>query len=118
MKWPDVRAQYHERRVLITGATGFKGSWLVTWLNQMGARVLGLANGVPTSPALWERVVERLGIPWVPTDIRDGRVGGVIEEFSPDLIFHLAAAPLVIQSYTEPLETVSVNVLGTLTVLE
>jgi CDP-glucose 4,6-dehydratase len=118
MKWPEIRAEYHRRRVLITGATGFKGSWLAAWLHQMGAQVLGLADGVPTSPALWDQVVDRIGLRWVPVDIRDARIGAIVEEFSPDVVFHMAASPLVMQSYAEPLETVSVNVLGTLNVLE
>jgi len=110
---------YKDKKVLITGHTGFKGSWLTEWLLMMGARVTGLALAPATEPALFDqlglagRCDHRIG------DIRDrALVSKVIHEVKPDLIFHLAAQPLVRLSYEQPLETYETNVMGTAHVLD
>ena len=107
------------KRVLVTGHTGFKGSWLVTWLAEMGADIAGLALAPDTAPSLFEALdlssacAHRLG------DIRDGAlVRRVVGEFRPEIVFHLAAQPLVRRSYRDPLETFATNVMGTAHVLD
>ena len=110
---------YQGKRVLLTGHTGFKGSWLTEWLLMMGANVTGLALPPPTEPALFNqlglegRCDHRIG------DIRDlTLVNRIVREVKPDLVFHLAAQPLVRRSYEHPIETYETNVIGTANVLE
>jgi CDP-glucose 4,6-dehydratase len=107
------------KRVYITGHTGFKGSWLSLWLSEMGAIVKGFALPPPTNPSLFEEAkVEELIISQFG-DIRDFEtLKTSIQEFNPDILFHLAAQPLVRHSYKEPLETYDINVIGTAKVLE
>jgi CDP-glucose 4,6-dehydratase len=107
------------KRIIITGHTGFKGSWLSLWLQSMGAKLRGIALAPPTSPALFEvaRVAE--GMEHRVIDIRDcGAVKTELEEFQPEIVIHLAAQPLVRLSYSEPVETYATNVMGTVHVLE
>ncbi len=110
---------YRGKRVLVTGHTGFKGSWLSEWLLALGADVSGLSLPPDTSPSLFEqlgladRLKHHLG------DIRDlAVVRQVFEEARPEFVFHLAAQPLVRLSYARPVETYATNVLGTVHVLE
>lgn len=108
------------RRVLLTGHTGFKGGWLALWLNQMGAEVHGLALAPAASPNLWQgaRLEEVIATHRIQ-DVRDrDGVAQVVAEAAPEIIFHLAAQPLVRASYREPLETLATNVMGTAHVLE
>ena len=107
------------KRVLVTGHTGFKGSWLSLWLERLGAEVAGLALEPDTDPALFlqlglaERIDHRIG------DIREAAtVAARVDEVQPDIVFHLAAQPLVLASYTDPLLTWDTNVMGTAHVLE
>jgi CDP-glucose 4,6-dehydratase len=104
---------------LVTGHTGFKGSWLTHWLTRLGAEVGGFSVDVPTSPAnfnvlhLEEKVRHHLG------DIRDrSRLSEVIDEFRPEIVFHLAAQALVLKSYVDPLATFEVNTMGMANLLE
>ena len=110
---------YRDRRVLVTGHTGFKGSWLCSWLLELGARVTGLALAADTCPSLFEalgiadRAVSHI------VDIRNEvAVRAVFEEIRPEIVFHLAAQPLVRRSYAEPTATFATNVLGTAYVLD
>jgi CDP-glucose 4,6-dehydratase len=110
---------YKDRKVLVTGHTGFKGAWLTEWLLQLSARVTGLALSPATDPSLFDqlglagRCDHRIG------DIRDrALVRRVMHEVRPDLVFHLAAQPLVRLSYAQPLATYETNVMGTAHVLE
>ena len=112
-------AFWHDRRVLVTGHTGFKGAWLSLWLSRLGARVTGLALAPETSPSLFtlaglaERVDSRLG------DIRSRAiVDAVVAESRPEVVFHLAAQALVRRSYADPVATYETNVMGTAHVLE
>ncbi len=110
---------YQGKRVLITGHTGFKGSWLTVWLLQLGACVAGYALAPPTEPSLFDscRLGER--IENIEADVRDReRLRAVVAGWRPDFIFHLAAQPLVRDSYTMPVETYEVNVMGTINLLE
>jgi len=108
-----------DKKVLLTGHTGFKGSWLSLWLQSMGAEVHGIALDPPTSPALFDEANVAKGMNSTIGDIRDyGTVLGVMETSKPDVIIHMAAQPLVRYSYQEPVETYSTNVMGTVHVLE
>ncbi|MDV3457495.1 CDP-glucose 4,6-dehydratase [Sphingomonas sp. HF-S4] len=107
------------RRVLVTGHTGFKGSWLSLWLHALGAEVTGFALPPPSRPSLFEtaRIAEL--VRHVESDVRDlAAVRAVIEASQPEAIFHLAAQPLVRLSYREPVETYATNVMGTVHVLD
>ena len=108
---------YHNKKVLITGHTGFKGSWLALWLSQMGAIVTGYSLQPPTEPNHFQLL--NLDIHSVIGNIRDlDKLKKVIKEQQPEIVFHLAAQAIVRQSYQEPVETFSSNVLGTVNVLE
>ena len=108
---------YKDKVVLITGHTGFKGSWLAFWLSQLGAKVIGYSLDAPTNP----NHIGLLKIDMVSLkgDIRDIHyLNKTLNRYKPDLVFHLAAQPLVRYSYKNPIETYETNVLGTLKVFE
>ena len=108
---------YKNKTVLVTGHTGFKGSWLVYWLNQMGANVIGYSLAAPTIPNHIELL--ELNIVSVIGDIRDiDKLNQTVQEYKPDIVFHLAAQALVRPSYINPIETYETNVMGTLKVFE
>ncbi len=108
------------RHVLITGHTGFKGSWLCLWLTSLGATVHGYALSPPTDPSLFE--VAKIGDLIASSEIADIRdseaLSAAVRRTCPEIVFHLAAQPLVRYSYRAPLETYEVNVMGTLHLLE
>ncbi len=107
------------RRVLLTGHTGFKGGWMALWLQSMGAHVHGIALAPSTTPSLFEIAHVREGMDHSLADIRDfAAIRAVFSEFQPEIVFHLAAQPLVRQSYRQPVETFATNVMGTAHVLE
>ncbi|NYT61911.1 CDP-glucose 4,6-dehydratase [Alcaligenaceae bacterium] len=108
---------YRNRRVLLTGHTGFKGSWLALWLQQLGAHVTGVSLDPATSPSHWDLL--NLDMADHRIDIRDAAaVADVVRAAAPEIVFHLAAQPLVRHSYRAPLETWSTNVMGAANVLE
>lgn len=108
---------YKDKIVLVTGHTGFKGSWLVYWLEQMGAKVIGYSLEAPTTPNHISLL--NLDIVSIIGDIRDlNKLNQIFNEYKPDIVFHLAAQPLVRLSYENPIETYETNVIGTLKVLE
>jgi len=108
---------YKDKTVLVTGHTGFKGSWLVYWLKQMGANVIGYSLEAPTIPNHIELL--DLDIFSVTGDIRDlEKLNLTFQEYKPDIVFHLAAQSLVRLSYENPIETYETNVIGTLKVFE
>ena len=113
-------AFWHGKRVLLTGHTGFKGSWLSLWLQTLGARVCGLALEPSTEPALFNVAHVAQGMEHDHRgDIRDfSAVLAPMEAFRPEIIIHLAAQPLVRLSYQQPVETYATNVMGTVHVLE
>ena len=107
------------RRVLVTGHTGFKGSWLSLWLQSLGAEVTGLALEPPSTPSLFEVAQVSQGMRSVHGDIRDlAVVQRVVDETRPELVLHLAAQALVRPSYEDPVETYATNVMGTVHVLD
>lgn len=108
---------YAGKRILVTGHTGFKGSWLTVWLQLMGAEVYGLSLKADGPQNHWELL--NLDVCHMYADIRDPEaVTGFIEKIQPHFVFHLAAQSLVLDSYADPLKTWSTNVLGTATLLE
>jgi CDP-glucose 4,6-dehydratase len=110
---------YRNKKVLITGHTGFKGSWLTLWLTHLGARVYGYALHPPTDPSLFQLLKLEDSIDHEIADIRDSeRLKESIARIKPDIIFHLAAQSLVRDSYDTPVETVKVNTLGTIYLME
>src|SRR5262249_52106170 len=108
---------YRRRRVLVTGHTGFKGSWLALWLEELGAEVTGFGMAPPTTPSHWDLL--QLPIPDIRGDIRDlSAIRQAIDKSHPEIVFHLAAQSLVRHSYKDPLESWSTNVMGTANLLE
>ncbi len=115
----DLRAVYAGRRVLVTGHTGFKGSWLALWLSDLGAEVFGLALAPETHPSLFQDAALEGVCRHRLADVRDlAAVRAAVDEARPDLVFHLAAQALVRVSYKDPVGTLSTNVLGTAHLLE
>lgn len=111
--------RYLGKTVLITGHTGFKGSWLTTWLQLRGAKVIGVSKNIPTNPSIYEVINIEPKIKSYQTDLRDlPGVKRIVEAEEPDFVFHLAAQSIVSRSYEDPIETVTTNVIGTMHVLE
>lgn len=107
------------RRVLVTGHTGFKGSWLCLWLQGMGAEVVGVALPPDRGPNLFDLAGVANGMRSIQQDIRDAAaVRRILAETAPEIVLHLAAQSLVRRSYADPIETYATNVMGTLHVLE
>ena len=110
---------YCDKKILITGHTGFKGTWLTTWLLKLGANVCGVSDKIPTSPSMFEELGLERRIEHNICDIRNHtELKKIIDNYKPDFVFHLAAQPIVSESYKNPLETISTNVLGTANLLE
>lgn len=110
---------YQGKKVLITGNTGFKGSWLSTWLLMMGADVYGYSKDIPTTPSMFEALELSEKLHHYLGDIRDEKImNEYVQQVKPDFIFHLAAQAIVSTSYEEPFDTVTSNVTGTASVLE
>ena len=107
------------KRVLVTGHTGFKGSWLCLWLQIMNAKVYGLALQPTTKPTLFNEAFIGDGMKSMIGDIRDYKtVYQALKQSKPEIIVHMAAQPLVLYSYRQPVETYSTNIMGTVHVLE
>jgi CDP-glucose 4,6-dehydratase len=113
---------YKDKTVLVTGHTGFKGSWLVLWLLEMGAKVIGYSKNIPSNPAHFELLMQKgffKDLIDIRGDIRDSeKLEKVFGEYKPDIVFHLAAQPLVRYSYENPVDTYETNVIGILKVFE
>lgn len=110
---------YQGKKVLVTGHTGFKGTWLTTWLLNLGANVIGVSKDIPTQPSMFEILNLQNKIKHYQEDIRDlSKIVNIISQEKPDFLFHLAAQAIVSTSYKDPIETISSNVMGTTQVLE
>jgi CDP-glucose 4,6-dehydratase len=113
------RNAYSGKRVFVTGHTGFKGSWLCEWLLACGAEVHGYALDPVTDPSLFDRLGLAGRVHHQVADVRDApSLNAAIHGFRPDIVFHLAAQPLVVASYDDPRTTFETNVLGTVNLLE
>ncbi len=107
------------KRVLVTGHTGFKGSWLSLWLQSAGAKVAGFALPAPTNPSLFELAGVAEGMDSIEGDVRElASLRAAVDRVRPEVVFHLAAQSVVRLSYEEPVETYATNVLGTVHLLE
>ncbi len=110
---------YQGKRILVTGHNGFKGSWLTLWLKQLGAEVVGISLAPETQPNHWSLLGLESSVQHHELDIRRAaEVVSVFKASQPEMVFHLAAQPLVRRSYRDPLETWSTNVMGTANLLE
>ena len=110
---------YKDKKVLVTGHTGFKGSWLTTWLIKLGANVIGISKDIPTHPSMFEELKLKIKIKHYEEDIRNlSKMTEIISSEKPEFLFHLAAQPIVSTSYSNPIETISSNVMGTANILE
>jgi CDP-glucose 4,6-dehydratase len=115
---PD-RSFWRGRKVFLTGHTGFKGSWLTLWLEQLGADVTGYALQPPTQPSLYEQAGVASSVRSIIADIRDyARLASAMRECRPDVVIHMAAQSVVKRGYADPVDTYSANVMGTVHVLE
>lgn len=110
---------YRDKTVFVTGHSGFKGSWLCLWLERLGARVVGYSLAPPTQPSLFEQAHIAEGIEHNIGDVRDAEMlRAALADAKPDFVFHLAAQPLVIDSYSAPAETFATNVTGSINLME
>ena len=110
---------WHGKRVFLTGHTGFKGGWLALWLSSKGAIVRGYSLDPYTTPSLFETAKIGTILEDIRGDIRDGaHLDQALTSFAPEVVFHMAAQPLVRYSYTDPIGTFETNVLGTARVLD
>src|SRR4051812_40355521 len=105
---------WKKKKVLLTGHTGFKGSWLSLWLQSVGAQVVGYALDPPTRPSLFRVARVADGMTSVIGDVKDLKLlQSVIKKHKPEVVIHMAAQPLVRRSYEQPVETYATNVMGT-----
>jgi CDP-glucose 4,6-dehydratase len=110
---------YENKKVLVTGHTGFKGTWLTAWLLKLGATVIGISKDIPTNPSMFEKLKFENKIKHYQEDIRNlSRMTQIILDEKPDFLFHLAAQAIVSTSYGDPINTISSNVMGTANILE
>jgi len=119
MKQFNFYKQFKNKKVLITGHTGFKGSWLTSWLVMLGAKVTGLSINIPTTPSHFKAIKLKNKINHKKMDIRNLKLlKKTFKKYQPDYVFHLAAQSLVKKSYYDPIYTWETNTIGTLNVLE
>ena len=111
--------KFKNKKVIITGHTGFKGSWLTLWLKLLGAKIIGISLDVPTKPSHYDKLNLGKKIINIKLDIRNlKKLEKIFKKYQPDYVFHLAAQSLVKKSYTDPIETFTTNTIGTMNVLE
>ena len=114
-----MMSYFKNKKILITGHTGFKGSWLSLWLNHLGAQVVGVSDVIPTNPSHFETTCLEDKINDIRCDLTNlNDFEKIINEIEPDLIFHLAAQSLVRKSYIDPVTTFKTNLFGTVNLLE
>ena len=109
---------FKEKKIVVTGHTGFKGSWLVSWLHLLGADIMGISLNPTTKPNHFDYIKKNIKIKDIRLDINNHiKVSQVIKKFKPDIVFHLAAQALVSKSYVEPRLTFQTNTLGVFNIL-
>ena len=114
-----LRKNFYKKKVLITGHTGFKGSWLTFWLQQLGAKICGISKDIPSQPSLYNTLILKKKILDHRFDIKKLiKLKKIVKKFKPDFIFHLAAQSLVKKSYLDPVNTFNTNAIGTCNILE
>ncbi|MEA2201788.1 MAG: CDP-glucose 4,6-dehydratase [Solirubrobacteraceae bacterium] len=110
---------WRDRKVLLTGHTGFKGAWVALWLQSLGARVTGFSSGLPSDPSLYQLACVGDDMQSIVGDIRDPeQIASAVSETAPEVVIHMAAQSLVRLSFAEPRETYEANVMGTVNVLD
>lgn len=115
----NIKEYFEDKKVFLTGHTGFKGSWMSQYLLNLGANVIGVSKDVPTKPSMFETLeLESRLINIKDNIINHGKIKDIMIEYNPDIIIHLAAQPLVRKSYLDPVETYQTNIMGTISILE
>ena len=110
---------YKDKKIIVTGNTGFKGAWLSLWLHSLGAKVTGISKDIPSNPSLFEELDLANKTEHHFANICDGvRMKEIFTQVRPDFVFHLAAQPIVSVSYEDPIETFQTNTIGTANILE
>lgn len=110
---------WKDKKILLTGHTGFKGSWMSLWLQEVGAKVTGYSDTIPTNPSLFEVAEVEKGMNSIIGNVKDlDKLKNVISDYEPEIVIHMAAQSLVQGSYENPVETYSTNVMGTVNLLE
>ena len=113
------KKSFYNKTIIITGHTGFKGSWLTLWLKNLGAKIIGISNNIPTKPSFFEETKLKRGIVDLRLDLKNlKKLDLIFKKYKPDFVFHLAAQSLVKESYDFPIKTFQSNTVGTLNVLE
>ncbi len=115
----NLNKTFANKKVIVTGHTGFKGSWLTLWLTKLGANVLGISKNIPTQPSHFDAIKIKKKINHRLVDINNlAETRRIFKNFQPSFVFHLAAQSLVSKSYENPFETFHTNSMGTLNILE
>ena len=110
---------FKNKRIIITGHTGFKGTWLTLWLHLLGAKIIGISDNIPTKPSFFEELKLSTKIKDIRLNIADlKKVRKIFNKYQPDFVFHLAAQSLVKKSYEDPIKTFTSNTVGTLNIME
>lgn len=110
---------FKKKKVLITGHTGFVGSWLTLWLHELGAEITGISLDPPSNPYHYDFLNLKNKINDMRTDVNNApRIKSIVNDFKPEIIFHLAAQPILLRSYEDPVKTYATNITGTVNVLE
>ena len=111
--------KFKNKKIIITGHTGFKGSWLALWLKLLGAKIIGISLDAPTKPSHFILLNLRKKIIDIKLDIRNlKKLEKIFKKYQPDFVFHLAAQSIVTTSYQDPIKTFTTNTVGTMNVLE
>ena len=119
MKISNLKKTFKNKKVIVTGHTGFKGAWLTFWLKKLGANILGISYNSKTKPSIFKTLNLKDGIKNKNLDIRNlKKLRKELQNFKPDFVFHLAAQSLVKKSYQDPVYTIETNSIGTLNLLE
>ena len=114
-----IKNFFKNKKIIITGHTGFKGAWLTLWLKLLGAKIIGISENIPTKPSLFEKLKLNKEIKDIRLDIADlDSLKKIFNKYQPDFVFHLAAQSLVKKSYENPIKTFSSNTVGTLNIME